>query len=148
MARKIVYVPNNTPTPFVIDVDDIPEDVKADVEEAYKNLKTNPSGRFRVDFDAKEEIAIFVGQAIAYCEQRTVNGVAAPIRFRKSPTRKGTLTETQLDFRVTDLLTPTEKTTEEVRSATAAANAASGAVPAAAPATPAKVAKKTAAKAA
>lgn len=148
MARKTSYVPNKAPTKFDIDLDQIPEDVKAEMEDAYRNLKENPGGRFRAEFDKPEEIAVFVGQATAYCEQRTVNGVAAPIRFRKSPTKKGSLTPTQLDYRVTDLLTDNEKTTEEVRDATAAANAASGAVPAAptepAP-TPAKVAKKTAA---
>lgn len=148
MARKTSYVPNATPTKFDIPVDEIPEDVKAECEEAYKNLKENPGGRFRAEFDEVKEVAIFVGQATAYCNQRTVNGVAAPIRFRKSPTKKGSLKDTQLDYRVTDLLTPAEKTTEEIRDAAAAANAAAAATPTAPAATPAKVAKKTAAKAA
>lgn len=128
MARNIVYVPNAAPSTFLTPVAEIPEDVKKDVEDSYAALKTNPNGRLRIEFANKAEVNLFISQANAYCTQRMVDGKAAPIRFRKSPTRG--LADNVMDYTVKDLQTPNEKVTAEVRDATAAANAASGAVPA------------------
>jgi len=89
----------------------IPEDVKADVEEAYATLRQN-DGRIRVQFDTKDEALLFCRQAASYASQRE----AGVLKFRKSPT-KG-LPDTVVDFRVTADLP-----------ANGAANAAKGETP-------------------
>ncbi len=103
---------------------DVPQEVRDDVEAAYKALKTNP-GRFRVEFPTLAELNTYISQIQAYCSLRVVDkdgnptdsadGVSAPIRFRKSPSRG--LKPTQMDFRITEVQTENEKTTEEIRDA-------------------------------
>jgi len=97
-------------------LEDIPDEVRKDAEEVYETLKTNP-GRMRVEFATLAELNTYITQLTAYCKLRP----AGPIRFRKSPTRD--LPPTAMDFRITDLATPNEQVTEEIRQATAAANA-------------------------
>lgn len=128
MARSMALVISETSSfgPAEMDLADVPQDVRDDVEDAYKICKANPTGRIRGVFETKTELNQFYAQATAYCAQRP----AGAIRIRKSPT-KG-LTDNVMDFKVTDLKTPTEEATEQVREATAAANA------------PAKAAKRTA----
>lgn len=96
----------------LLPLDQIPDDIKAEVEEIYAGLKTNPNGRMRVEFDTKGELAQYVLQVTSYCKQRTdpQTGEVVEYRFRKSPT-KG-LKDTQMDFRVTDPKTDEEETTE------------------------------------
>lgn len=102
MARlEFSFVPtataaNGTPT---LTLEDIPQDVRDDIEEVYAYLKTNPAGRMRTPkFASKQEALAWQAMAVAYCKVRP----AGEIRFRKSPT-KG-LPDTVFDFRVTDLL--------------------------------------------
>lgn len=93
MARKTTFIPN-TAAGTLIPMDEIPDDVKDDVEEAYK-LLSQADGRIRVEFDTKEEKAVFSRQAASYCAQRP----EGKLKFRWSPS-KG-LPETSGDFRVT-----------------------------------------------
>lgn len=134
MARSIVFVPSSNPTKGSrpIALDDVPQDVRDEVEEAYAAMKSNPNGRFRATFDSKAELLQYLAHANAYCANRPEtlivtdeNGtetvvLAGPIRFRRSPS-KG-LPENVMDYRVTDLQTEEEKRTEEIRKATAEAN--------------------------
>lgn len=125
MARTLTFVPTATPNSVAsLALEDIPEDVRKEVEEIYATLKTNPNGRIRARFDDKAELNTFVTQVTSYCNLRP----AGPIRFRKSPT-KG-LPDNEMDFRITEVQTENEKITEEVREATAKANEASGNAPA------------------
>lgn len=132
MARKgdIKFIPavNAAATGAGYSLEDIPQDIKDEIEEMYAALKTR-DGRFQVAFDTKAELAEYVAMVTAYCAQRLVDGNAAPIRFRKSPT-KG-LPETTMNFRITDVQTENEKATEAVRDATdAVKEAAKDATPA------------------
>lgn len=95
-------------------MEDIPQDVRDDVEGAYAALKTQP-GRFAAEFATLAELTTYVSQVTAYCALRMVDGKPAPIRFRKSPTRG--LKPTQMEFRITDLKTEAEQTTDEIRDA-------------------------------
>lgn len=80
-------------------LDDIPQDVKDDVEEVYAYLKANPTGRMRTPaFASKTEMLTWVALVQAYCAVRP----AGVLRFRKSPTRN--LPENVMDFRITDPL--------------------------------------------
>lgn len=93
MARKTTFIPSNV-AGQLIPMEQIPEDVIADVEEAFK-LLSQTDGRIRVEFDTKEEKALFSQQAASYCAQRP----DGKLKFRWSPS-KG-LPETAGDFRVT-----------------------------------------------
>lgn len=116
MARKLSFVVAAAPSKFTMELDAIPQDIRDDVEQAYAAIKENPSLRVRAEFDTVEEVKKFEQLVKAYCELRP----AGKIRYRKSPT-KG-LAENVIDFRITDLQTENEKTTEEIREAADAAN--------------------------
>lgn len=120
MARSLAFVPTATPgVSALVALDDIPQDVKDEVEEVYRNLKANPNGRIRAEFDDASELRMYVTHVTSYCEQRQVNGEAAPLRFRKSPTKN--LPANKMDFRITDPKTENEQITEDIRSASATA---------------------------
>lgn len=109
---NFVFVPNTTAaTSSAVTVDEIPEDVRKDVEAVYAALKTNPNGRMRVEFKDKTEALQWIAVATTYCNIRT----GGPIRFRKSPT-KG-LPENVVDFRITDI---PQNGTDAIRDAAAA----------------------------
>lgn len=102
-------------------LEDIPQDIKDDIEEVYAYLKTNPAGRMRtpafVDSNgnpSKQNALAWQAMATAYCRLRP----AGEIRFRKSPT-KG-LPDHIFDFRVTDLV---DNGTNGIRDAVEAAKA-------------------------
>lgn len=101
MARKgdPLFIPNTGKgTQSLLDADQIPEEVAKEVEEIYAYLKSNPDGRMRVEFDTKQELDLYALQVKSYCTLRE-----PALYFRKSPTRKGALKDTQMDFRVTDV---------------------------------------------
>lgn len=107
----LTFIPNavnkNGTGGMSLGLDDISDEVKKDVEEVYKALKTNP-GRVRVQFDSIAELNSYIAQMKAYCEQRP----GGAIRFRKSPARD--LPATAMDFRITDI--PKEELqTQEIR---------------------------------
>lgn len=131
MALNFVYVPNQTTTASSgLTVEEIPQDVRDDVEQVYAALKANPNGRMRVEFADKTEALRWIAVATAYCKIRP----AGAIRFRRSPTRG--LAENVVDFRITDI---PKDGTDEIREAAAALNA----TPVAATAVPVgKAAKK------
>ena len=93
-----------------IDLADIPEEIKSEVEQVYEALKTNP-GRFHVEFQDVATLNKYVAQVQAYCAQRP----AGAIRFRRSPV-KGQKANV-MDFRITDLKTPNEETTDGINAA-------------------------------
>lgn len=137
MARKVSYVPTAPDRGSVatIPANEIPDDVKVEVEEVYLALKANPNGRMRAEFDTKAEMLQYQTQVASYCRQRTVDGVDAPLRFRKSPTKN--LPETTMDYRIGDPLPDNGK--EGIQAAVADAHAvAAAALTPDAPATPAK----------
>ncbi len=104
MARKVSYIPTaaDKGSVAIIPASEIPQEVIAEVEEIYAALKANPNGRMRAEFDTKAELTTYMTQLVSYCNQRQVNGVPSPLRFRKSPT-KG-LAETVMDYRISDPL--------------------------------------------
>ena len=106
---NLTFIPNTSKsgTP-ALSLEEIPQEVRNDVEEVYTALKTNP-GRMRVQFDSLAELNTYIAQVTAYCALRP----AGAIRFRKSPSRG--LAKTTMDFRITDVQTDAEKTTEEIR---------------------------------
>lgn len=93
MARKLTFIPNLAGG-TLIPMEDIPEDVQQETEEAYEAIRSK-DGRIRVEFDTKEEADLYCRQVASYCAQRA-NG---KLRFRRSPTRN--LPETTVDFRIT-----------------------------------------------
>lgn len=100
MARlgDITFVPTNTNGGTgLLDLSQVPDEVKTEVEEIYNGLKSNPNGRMRVGFETVDELNQYVLQVQSYCQQRP----AGAIRFRKSPTRG--LPENYMDFRISDV---------------------------------------------
>lgn len=95
-------------------LDDVPTEVRTEVEEVYTALKTQP-GRMRATFETLDAMNLYISQVKTYCDLRTVNGKPAPIRFRKSPSRG--LPKTTMDFRITDLQTENEAEVESIRDA-------------------------------
>jgi hypothetical protein len=93
MARKTTFIPSNT-AGMLVPMEQIPQDVIDDIEEAFK-LLSGTDGRIRVEFDTKEEKALFSQHAASYAAQRP----DGKLKFRWSPS-KG-LPETAGDFRVT-----------------------------------------------
>ena len=119
MARKLTLLMPQKPqyNPTVIAAEEIPDDVKSDVDDAYGAWKVNPDARIRAEFDTPQEMALFVRQVQSYVAQHE------PVwRYRKCPTKN--LTDVQMDFKITDPLTKNETVTAEIRQATTAANAA------------------------
>lgn len=113
------FIPTVTASsgPKVYSLEEIPDEVKNDVEEAYELLKKQ-NGRLAVEFPSVGELNLYMAHVKSYCELRP----AGAIRFRKSPTKN--LKPTQMEFRITDVETPNETTTREVREATDAVKAA------------------------
>lgn len=96
-------------------LEDIPEDVRLDVEEVYKFCKENPTARMRTpQFASKTEALAWQAMATAYCALRPAGAIA----MRRSPTRG--LPDTQFDFRIKDLPDATNGT-NAVRDAVTAA---------------------------
>jgi hypothetical protein len=92
MARKSTFVPSQTSagrTPL----DEIPADVKTEVDEAYNRIK-NSDGRIRTEFGDEAEANEFMKLAADYAAQHK------PVwRVRRSPTRG--LKPNVVDWRVT-----------------------------------------------
>lgn len=116
----IAHATSNS-TPVSLTLDDIPDEVKKDAEEAYSVLQ-KANGRLRATFPTVADLNTYVKQMKAYCALRVVDGKPAPIDMRRSPTKN--LKPTEMDFRVTDLKTENEKKTEEIREATEAVKTA------------------------
>lgn len=87
------FIPSTT-AGGIIPMDDIPQSVRDEMEEAYKVL-SNSDGRLRATFESEADAKVYARQAASYCKQRP-SGV---LRFRISPT-KG-LPKNVFDFRVT-----------------------------------------------
>jgi hypothetical protein len=109
-------------------LEDIPEWVRGDAEDAYAQCKNHPQARLHAEFDSVEDAKLYMRMLSAYCQNRPDGkGGVAPIRFRKSPTRNQP--DHIIDFRVTDLLTENEKQTEDIRTAVKAVKAAAAPAP-------------------
>jgi hypothetical protein len=93
MPINMTFIPANQPAGLLA-LEDIPEDVKDAVDEAYEAIRSN-DGRLRVEFPTKEEAQMFCRQAASYATQRPEGA----LKFRKSPTRK--LPDNMVDFRIT-----------------------------------------------
>lgn len=92
MARKLAFIASTT-SGNVIALDDIPQDVRDEMDDAYKTIAKS-DGRIRAEFDTEEEALLYCKQAASYCGQHS------PVwKFRRSPTRN--LPPTTVDFRVT-----------------------------------------------
>jgi len=119
MARvgNVTFVPSSSGgATGLIPLDQIPQEVKDEVEEIYDTLKDN-DGRMRVEFETEAEVKQYAAQVNSYCEQRPVE-LGGPIRFRRSPTRG--LAKTFMDFRVTDRKDESEEAEETAEKATPA----------------------------
>lgn len=110
---QLQFIPNATSKSSAsasLTLEDVPTEVRTEVEEVYKTLKTNP-GRMRAEFTTLAEMNTYIAQVQAYCALRPEGA----IRFRRSPSRG--LKSTQMDFRITDLKTENEETTEGIQTA-------------------------------
>lgn len=94
MPRKTTTFIADTTGPQRIALNDIPDEVKAFVEDTYKQQRTG-NGRTRVEYDTADELALEFKQMADYCAQRK----AGVLRIRKSPTRN--LPDTVMEFRIT-----------------------------------------------
>lgn len=99
------FIPNGADTEMALE--DIPDEVRNDVEETYALLKRQP-GRVSVSFPSEGELNKYVNLVKAYCKVRP----GGEVRFRKSPTRN--LAKTTMEFRITDLKTEDEEVTEGI----------------------------------
>jgi len=141
---NLTFVASTTPAPM-FDLDGIPDDIKREAEEVYALLKT-ANGRVKAEYDTEAEASEFVKLMTSYCNNRPTDveiirnlfrpdGKAyegdpamvekitkgGPIKFRKSPVR-GEKNDKIVQFRITDVETPNEKKTAEIRQATDKAN--------------------------
>jgi hypothetical protein len=92
MARKLAFIASTTGGSLIA-LDDIPQDVKDEMDDAYKTIAKS-DGRIRAEFDTEAEALEYCKQAASYCTQHR------PVwKFRRSPTRN--LPPTTVDFRVT-----------------------------------------------
>lgn len=106
MARKLTFVPNLS-SGTLIPMDEIPDDVKEEMEEAYTQL-SGRDGRIRAEFDTEDEATLYCRQAASYCTQRE----AGVLKFRRSPTKN--LPKNVVDFTVkADLPANAEKKNEK-----------------------------------
>lgn len=123
MARVLdpTFIPTNSNTAATswIPLDEIPQEIKDEVEQIYAGLKAGAQGRMRVGFDNKDELALYVLQVRSYAAQRE----AGELRFRQSPTRKNSLPAHHMDFRITDPRTDDEENAVETAALVAAAPA-------------------------
>ena len=93
MARKATtFIPDVKGTQH-IPLADIPEDVKAFVEDTLKQ-QTSTGGRTRVEYDSADELATEFRQMVSYAAQRP-EGL---LKIRKSPTRD--LADNVMDVRI------------------------------------------------
>jgi hypothetical protein len=109
-VANLTFVPSTTGSSVnpTLTLDEIPQDVRDEVEQVYKILKDN-IGRMHVEFESDGELKKYITYVTTYCKIRP----AGELRFRKSPKRNAKPGE--MEFRITDLETPNEKTTEEIR---------------------------------
>jgi len=92
MARKLAFIQSTT-AGNVIALDEIPQDVKDEIDATYASIAKS-DGRIRAEFDDEAEALLYCKQAASYCAQHR------PVwKFRRSPTRN--LPPTTVDFRVT-----------------------------------------------
>ncbi len=93
MARKNVTFIQTVSGPNLIALDEIPQDVKDFVEDAYKNARKT-DGRVHAEYETKAELELEFKQMASYCAQRK----AGVLKIRKSPTRN--LPDNVMEFRV------------------------------------------------
>lgn len=98
MPRKTSTAIPDVTGPQVTALEDIPDDIKAYVEDVYERQRKNP-GRERAEYDTVDELKREFKLMADYAAQRQVNGKAAALKIRRSPTRD--LADTVMDFRVT-----------------------------------------------
>lgn len=92
MPRKTAQFIQTISGNVVIPLDEIPQDVKDLCEEIYAKVSKS-DGRYRLEYDTKEELATEYRQMASYCAQHK------PVwTIRKSPTRQ--LPETTMDVRI------------------------------------------------
>jgi hypothetical protein len=92
MAVKITVRPSATATSTI----DVSEEVKKDVETAYKSLKANPNSELHIAFADEKERLSWTAQARAYCNTRA-NGA---LRFRQLPSKN--LPDNEGRYNITD----------------------------------------------
>ena len=92
MAVKITVRPSATATATI----DIPETVKKDVEDSFKQLKANPGTELHLAFDSPDEMALWVKQARDYCKTRDKGA----LRLRVLPSKN--LPPTEVRINITD----------------------------------------------
>jgi len=92
MAVKITVRPSATATSTV----DVPEDVKKDVEAAFKQLKANPGTELHLAFGDEDERLLWVKQARAYTQTRE----AGALRLRVLPSKN--LPDNEMRLNITD----------------------------------------------
>ena len=100
MPRQSSVAIPDTDGPVRTPLDEIPDDLKAFVEEVYEKQRKTP-GRERTLYDTEKELNDEWKQIVDYAHQRP----AGLLKVRRSPTRasslpKGLKPETTMDWRV------------------------------------------------
>lgn len=78
MAWNMTAVPS-APSTVKYSLDEIPDDVKQGVEEAYAHQQDHPTDRLAVAFETEAERDIARGQVRSYCEARPDGRLTASI---------------------------------------------------------------------
>lgn len=114
MPRKTdpTFVPAVSSAASVMPIDQIPLEIREEVEAMYTALKT-ADGRFSIEFDTEQEVAEYEKLVKSYCKIRP----AGEIRYRRSPAKN--LPKTTIQFAIRDIPVEKEKATEDIRSAVA-----------------------------
>lgn len=103
-----------------IALEEIPEEVKAEVEEIVVALAKTPGGRMHVEFQTPEQLKTYLGQVASYCEYRTPQ-----LYYRKSPQKGLGLTEAMFRVETLESKEAREKAAEEALAKREAKKAAS-----------------------
>lgn len=121
-APTLSFVPKSSPSSSTAPValDDIPQDIKDQVEEVYTVLKTN-EGNMHVEFPTKMEMLAYERLVKSYCELRP----AGPIHYRRSPVRNQP--EGHANFRITDVPTKNAEVAKDINDGVKAVKAAAAA---------------------
>lgn len=93
MPRTNVSFIQSTTGPNLIPIDEIPQDVKDFVEQAYEQGRKS-DGRVHAEYATENELTLEFRQMASYCSQRK-----PMLKIRKSPTRN--LPANVMEFRVT-----------------------------------------------
>lgn len=108
----LTFVPKQTsaPTDNTVPLEEIPQELRNQVEEVYTTLKQY-DGNMHAEFPSKQEMLRWERLVKSYVAQRP----AGPIHYRRSPVRNQA--EGHVNFRITDVPTKNAEVAEGIKEA-------------------------------